>query len=172
MNICTDENSSEKPLIFIVDDSSSERMLLKAAMEKGGFSLLELDSAEKLFSKLENVRPDLIVLDIDMPGMNGFEACRILRQSPDFVSLPILICTGHKDVDSVKKAFEAGATDFITKPIHFHLLPHRVRYLLRSSLTDGELRDTLARLRFPTPASPSPKAPRNRQVPSKRSQAP
>jgi CheY-like chemotaxis protein len=145
MNIDTTGKTCDKPLILIVDDSSSERMLMRAALEKGGFSVLELDSAEKLFPTLESVRPDLIVLDIEMPGMNGFEACRKLRHHPRFVNLPVLICTGQQDIESIEKAFEAGATDFFTKPNLFHLLPHRVSYLLRSSKTDSQLRDTLAR---------------------------
>jgi diguanylate cyclase (GGDEF)-like protein len=77
--------------------------------------------------------PEIVLLDIDMPVLDGNEVCRRLRAEPRFSTVPIVIVTGHQDSAAVRRAFEAGATDFISKPVNWALLPHRLEYILRNA---------------------------------------
>jgi CheY-like chemotaxis protein len=90
----------------------------------------------------EGLVPDLLLLDVLMPGMNGFEACRILRRKHRLEHLPIIMLTALDDQMSIDEAYRCGATDFITKPLNIPLLPHRIRYLLRSAMAIRELFDS------------------------------
>src|SRR6185436_20466130 len=75
----------------------------------------------------------IVLLDVDMPGLDGNEVCRRLRAEARFSSVPIVIVTGHQDSDAIRSAFEAGATDFISKPVNWALLPRRLEYILRNA---------------------------------------
>jgi diguanylate cyclase (GGDEF)-like protein len=90
--------------------------------------------------------PELILLDVRMPHKNGFDTCRAVRELPQGRHVPILMLTGLDDVVAVQLAFEAGATDFITKPINWALLAQRLRYALRSREQEARLRESEARL--------------------------
>ena len=136
----------EAPVILVVDDDSVGRTLVQAALEIEGFSVIESESGEKALSVFETHRPDLILMDALMPGMDGFEACRALRGLPGGVDVPVLMLTGMEDVEAIARAFEAGATDFATKPIPWPLLAHRARYLLRSRRAFEALRQSETRL--------------------------
>ncbi|MCK4709901.1 MAG: EAL domain-containing protein, partial [Gammaproteobacteria bacterium] len=90
--------------------------------------------------------PDLILLDLMMPGLNGYDTCKGLRTIGDHKRLPIIILTGLDDIKSIEKAFESGSTDFITKPLNWPLLTQRVRYALRTRELFKELENTQKRL--------------------------
>jgi len=85
-------------------------------------------------------------MDVVMPRMNGFDSCALIRKSEGGEHVPILMITGLDDVDSIQKAYEAGATDFVTKPINFFLLPYRIRYMMRSAKNADDLRESQIRL--------------------------
>ncbi len=119
--------------VLVVDDDFTMRMLVVDALEQAGFEAIEADDGEKGVQVFEERSPDLILLDVVMPGMDGFSTCSAIRQLPQGQHVPILMMTGLDDVDSINQAFGAGATDFVTKPINYALLGHRVQYLLRSS---------------------------------------
>jgi PleD family two-component response regulator len=74
-----------------------------------------------------------VLLDVDMPGLDGYAVCRRLREEPRFASVPIVIVTGHEDSAAINHGFEAGASDFISKPVNWVLLPRRLAYMLRNS---------------------------------------
>ena len=75
----------------------------------------------------------IVLLDVDMPGMDGYAVCRRLRAEPRFATVPIVMVTGHEDSGAISRAFEAGATDFISKPVNWALLPRRLAYILRNA---------------------------------------
>ena len=83
----------------------------------------------------------------DMPELNGFDTCRQIRRLPAHRDTPIVMVTGHEDTESINRAYGSGATDFISKPINWSLLGHRVRYLLRTSQVSQGLRESEARNR-------------------------
>ncbi|HRY14471.1 MAG: EAL domain-containing protein [Candidatus Competibacteraceae bacterium] len=140
--------SREKPLILVVDDEPGQRLLTSAALNPGGFTTLEAEDGANALRLCRSEQPDLVLLDIVMPGLDGFVVCQTLRQQPGSRDLPILIVTGLDDLDSIEKAYDAGATDFITKPIQWLVLSHRLRYMLRASQTLQALRESEEQIRF------------------------
>lgn len=119
--------------VLVTDDNETMRRLMRATLEESGFQVMECSSGHETISCFEEHLPDAILLDVAMPGMDGFETCRKLRRLPGGEHVPILIVTGLGDDDSIREAFDAGATDFFTKPINWAILSHRVRYMLRAS---------------------------------------
>jgi diguanylate cyclase (GGDEF)-like protein/PAS domain S-box-containing protein len=90
--------------------------------------------------------PDLVLLDVQMPGLDGFGVCEEIRRNPAAGDVPVVMMTALDDVESIRRAYECGATDFATKPLHWLILSHRVRYLLRASANVAELRRSRERL--------------------------
>ncbi len=88
---------------------------------------------------IETVVPDVVRLDVMMPKLDGFALCAQLRHHPKFSHLPVVMITGLEDVQSINRAFETGATNFVTKPINWTLLGHQVKYALRNSQLEHEL---------------------------------
>ena len=116
--------------VLIVDDDQTSLLLMRAALRKAGFDAILANSGAQALALFASDTFDLVMLDVSMPGMSGFEVCVTLRQQAD-KSLPIVMVTGLDDVQSVETAYQSGATDFIGKPFNWALIGHRVRYLLR-----------------------------------------
>lgn len=127
------------PLILVVDDEASARLIMTATLEEAGFAVIEADSVASARSQFALHEPDLVILDVILPDGNGIALCAELRQHPKGHALPIAMATGLDDLASIQQAFQSGATDFITKPISWGTLGHRVRYLLRSHHAFEEL---------------------------------
>jgi signal transduction histidine kinase len=129
----TTNNAEEPEKILIVDDDRTMRLLARATLEKYGFQVEEAENGVLALAAFQDFQPNLILLDVLMPKMDGFATCMEIRKLPEGEKLPIVIITGLDDEDSINRAFKAGATDFITKPITWALLGYRVRYILRAS---------------------------------------
>ena len=125
--------------VLVVDDDTMTRFLVTEALEPEGFRIEEAASGLEALAAFQRAVPDLILLDVAMPGMSGFECCAQLRRLPGGAHVPIVVLTGNDDDDSIKQALEAGASDFISKPMQWRLLAHRLRYLLRASSALTEL---------------------------------
>lgn len=119
--------------ILIVDDDDTELFLLRHTLEGAGFTVREAVTAEEGLDACRAVRPDALVLDATLPGMDGFEMCRLLRTQPAYRGLPILMLTGREDPQCRTNAFEAGVTDFMTKTTDWARIVARVRALLDPS---------------------------------------
>ncbi|MEE9281193.1 MAG: EAL domain-containing protein [Myxococcota bacterium] len=132
-------NAPRKPLVLIADDDPGVRILAASGLEADGFEVAEVTTGGEALAYCQRKQPDLLVLDLNMPLVNGFEVCRILRRAAAVCATPILIMTGVEDLDSIKRALDAGATDFIRKPIHPALLAHRARYILSASYAHAQL---------------------------------
>lgn len=133
-------------LVMIVDDDRFMRQTFQDVLEADGFATVlasDGESAIKIFKKLH---PDLVLLDLLMPGKDGFETCREIRGMREGKYTPVMMVTGLGDTDSIHRAFEAGATDFISKPFNPDLLVYRIRYMLRASLSTNKLAQSEARL--------------------------
>jgi diguanylate cyclase (GGDEF)-like protein/PAS domain S-box-containing protein len=140
--------SNEFPSVLIVDDDPMTRMLVIEALEPEGFAVQEAESGAEGLEAFGRLKPDIVLLDVSMPGMDGFECCRRLRRLPDGERVPVIVLTGNDDDESITSAFEAGATDFVSKPMRWKLLAYRVRYLLRSSAVLEDLARSRASLAF------------------------
>ena len=120
-------------IAIIADDEELGRVLLGQAVAGVGLKALAFtNGAEALAAALVN-DVAIVLLDVDMPVMDGNEVCRRLRADPRFSSVPIVIVTGHQDSAAIRRAFDAGATDFVSKPVNWALLPHRLEYILRNA---------------------------------------
>jgi len=135
-----------KPVILIVDDDKLMRSVLQDSLKSAGFEVTSVADGDSAIHSIASVKPDLVLLDMIMPGKDGCETCREIRTLPGGAYLPVLMITGMDNADSIHRAFEAGATDFITKPVNAELLAHRVRYMLRASQNVRNLAESQARL--------------------------
>jgi diguanylate cyclase (GGDEF)-like protein/PAS domain S-box-containing protein len=128
-----EHNGENTPLILVVDDDTVMRMLAHTSLAREGYRVKEAENGAEALSLLNALKPDLILLDVMMPELDGFSTCEQVRRSPGHERTPICMMTGLEDTGSIHRAYQAGATDFITKPINWLLLGYRVRYLLRTS---------------------------------------
>lgn len=125
-------------VILIADDDPTIRLLVSEALSTVGYQIEEAEDGLQALAMLRVMKADLIILDVTMPRKLGYEVCEELRSMPGYQATPVLMATGHDDVESIRKAFEAGASDFLTKPINWELLPYRIDFLLRASRAEKE----------------------------------
>ncbi|MBD1903207.1 GAF domain-containing protein [Trichocoleus sp. DQ-A3] len=146
MNItCTEPDSY---LVLIVDDDKFTRMQLRAMIEHEGYTVAEASDGEEGLAAYISLHPDIVLLDALMPILDGFSCCRQLKSLPQGDRTPVLIITSLDDRESVNQAFEAGATDYVTKPVHWAVLRQRMRRLLQASRAAEELRQQNQRQRL------------------------
>jgi putative two-component system response regulator len=112
--------------IFVVDDSDTNLSMAEEALERY-YRVMTVPSGQKMFSLLEKIIPDLILLDIEMPEMNGFEAIRLLKANALWAGIPVMFLTGRTDSSVEVHGFELGAVDFVGKPFSTPVLLNRVR---------------------------------------------
>lgn len=117
--------------VLIVDDDADLQNVVCAMLKASGFQTCAVGSAEEAFDLLRQTRPDLMVLDWNLPGMSGVEFCRRLRREPRLGRLPVLFLTAHSSTGDIVEAFSAGADDFVSKPFRAPELAARVLGLIR-----------------------------------------
>jgi diguanylate cyclase (GGDEF)-like protein len=130
--------------ILVVDDDATARLLMRAALHKCGYEVTLAQGGEDALRQFRAHVFDMIMLDIDMPDLSGHAVCATIRAEVGHL-LPILMVTGMNDVQSVECAYRSGATDFISKPMNWALIGHRVKYLLRGHQVMLDLRAVQAR---------------------------
>jgi len=104
--------------ILIVDDSPTERHVLNDLLTKAGFEVFSSDSGEDAIHKSKQQKPDLILMDVVMPGLNGFQATRAISRDPETKSIPIIICTSKSQETDKIWGLRQGARDYIVKPVN------------------------------------------------------
>jgi diguanylate cyclase (GGDEF)-like protein/PAS domain S-box-containing protein len=132
---------SSLPSVLVVVDDAIMRLRFRIWLEAADWLVEEACGGQKVIEAFQRLRPDLVILELMMPEMDGFKTCASLRNLEEGRHTPILAITGIQDNASINRAFNAGATDFISKPVSSELLKHRARYLLRS----GRALEDLAR---------------------------
>ena len=138
----TDAHHGTKSRILVVDDSVFDRFMTREALIQAGFDVEESEDGAKAVDMFKALEPAMILMDVKMPHVDGFAACSEIRALPSGEHVPILMMTGLEDVESINRAYEVGATDFITKPLNAPILVHRVRYMLRALQMAEELRES------------------------------
>jgi cyclic di-GMP phosphodiesterase len=141
-----EKNNKQKFMVLIADDDIIHRITIRAALENAGFCVEDAENGLQAIEKYQKLTPDLVILDVEMPELDGFSTCKQLRSFSNGQYLPILMVTGLDDINSINTAFDAGATDFLTKPINLALLGYKVSYLLRSAQTSQALAISEAKL--------------------------
>jgi diguanylate cyclase (GGDEF)-like protein len=121
------------PIAIIADDEDLGRLLLAETAAESGLAAQSFDNGLEALQAALSQEVAIVLLDVDMPGMDGYAVCRRLRAEPRFATVPIVMVTGHEDSGAISRAFEAGATDFISKPVNWSLLPRRLAYILRNA---------------------------------------
>ena len=145
-------NSSLSPstaTILVVDDTPANISVLLGLLNKQGYKVLVANDGASALEQLKHVHPDLILLDVMMPGLDGFEVCRRIKQLPDLAEIPILFLTALDETEEKLKGFAAGAADYVTKPlrhpevlarVNVHLALHRANHALKDANNELERR--------------------------------
>jgi CheY-like chemotaxis protein/phosphoribosyl 1,2-cyclic phosphodiesterase len=118
---------TDSPLVLVIDDDEDLRVLARRALTRAGHRVTEAEGGEEGLAIMRSRQPNLILLDISMPSMDGFEVLRSIREGDEMSGVPVIVLTAHGDEESVRKSFEAGATDFLAKPFTPPQLDARVR---------------------------------------------
>lgn len=122
------DNMAEK--ILVVDDDLDSLKLIGLMLQRNGYDVIAANAGNQAIAKAVSDRPDLIILDVMMPDMNGYEVCRRLRKNPETKAIPIIMFTAKTLIDDKVAGFEAGADDYLTKPTHPAELASRVKAIL------------------------------------------
>ena len=122
---------TEQASILVVDDQAPNRKLLTDLLRSKGYTVETASGGQEALLKVRASKPDLVLLDVVMPDLSGYEVCKIIRSDPDTGVLPIIMVTALDPTEERVKGLEAGADDFLTKPINVAELLARVRSLLR-----------------------------------------
>ncbi|HOD83126.1 MAG: Response regulator PleD [Planctomycetes bacterium ADurb.Bin126] len=142
--------------VLVVDDNPQNLELLVAYLDKLGCQIATAVDGIDALEKVSRESPDLILLDIMMPRMSGFEVCRKLKSAPATRDIPIIMVTALNELGDIERGVESGTDDFITKPVNRLELTTRVRSLLRVRHLQSELDRTLAYLNDVETEPPSP----------------
>jgi len=133
--------------ILVVDDEPKNRELIRDTLEVRGYAIEEADSGTEALVCIAAAPPDVVLLDVSMPGMDGLEVCRQLKGDPVTASLPVIMVTAHADRRDRLAGIEAGADDYLTKPVDLQDLLLRVRNVVRGKRLADEVKENLRRLR-------------------------
>ena len=114
--------------ILIVDDMSTHLLLLQTILEEDGYKTIMLDDSTQVINTMHNDKVDIVLLDIMMPGMDGFKVLEEIRKDEKLKKIPVIIISARTDSWSIKNALDRGAFDYITKPINIQDLRNKVKY--------------------------------------------
>ena len=147
--------------VLVVDDIAANVKLLEARLSAEYFTVLTANSPGDALAILRDEHVDVVLLDVMMPGMNGFEVCRRIKSAPKTMHVPVIMVSALDQASDKVQGLEAGADDFLTKPVDDIALITRVKNLTRlKSLNDELMRATIsARCRLPPPIARSPPRP-------------
>jgi CheY-like chemotaxis protein len=120
----------QKDTILVVDDNAVNLEVMQAVLSRAGYETTLIDDSKACLEMLKTFTPDLILLDINMPGLNGLEVCKLLQLDPKTCEIPIIFVTGMTDNKTIKDAFEAGCTDYVEKPINRDEFLARIKSVL------------------------------------------
>jgi signal transduction histidine kinase len=141
----TDSHPQPQGLVLIADDDATVRRLLRHVLERDGYLVEEAEDGPETLEIFGRDHPDIVLLDAVMPTMDGFAVCEQIKTLPHGESIPVLMITGLDDQESVDRAFEVGAIDYITKPIHWAVLRQRMRRIFQTRRLE-KLRDELTQM--------------------------
>ena len=115
--------------VLVVDDSRTELMHLSEVLRKGGYAVRTAGNAEEALQALQAERPDLVLMDVVMPGQNGFQLTRTITRDPQYAGLPVIICTSKSQETDRVWGMRQGARDYVTKPVDARELLDKIRAL-------------------------------------------
>ncbi len=122
--------------ILAVDDETDVLLVIKTALQSEGFEVSSATNGQEALDKIPSEKPDLVILDVMMPGMTGFEVLDKMKSDPDMAGIPVIMLTGLSERSKIKQALESGTDYYIVKPFDFHDLMSKVNDALNSSTDD------------------------------------
>jgi CheY-like chemotaxis protein len=125
---------SSRPTILVVDDDEIQRIILNKLLTARNYSLLFARDGFEALNVLKNKHPNLILMDIMMPNMNGMEATRQLKTNPEFAGIPVIMITGKSEGEVVNDCMKAGAVDFVVKPYEHATLLAKIDHALKAAV--------------------------------------
>jgi diguanylate cyclase len=134
------KTSTKIPVALIADDDEITRTFMEAALEQAGCTTVSVGDGASALQATLTQSFDIVLLDVNMPNMDGYAVCRAIRAIPALRFVPVVMVTSKADPADIGLAFEAGATDFIAKPVQWTLVPHRMRYILRNAELEKQSR--------------------------------
>ena len=127
--------------VVVADDDATTRLLIRAALEQDGWTVEEAEDGAQSYEAVKRLQPNIVLLDVGMPELDGFEVCARLRELRSAQHIPVMMMTGLDDQESISRAYEVGATDFLSKPFNYMILKQRLRYMSRAEQDGRELRN-------------------------------
>ena len=140
------EDKQQLKSVLVVEDDAAARLMTRSTLELSNFIVDEAEDGEQALQLFHEKHHDVILLDVHLPGMDGFSICQQIRATAYGKFTPIVMITGVDDIDSIENAYDLGATDFIIKPVNWTILGHRVHYIMRAQQTFDELQVSRVRL--------------------------
>jgi DNA-binding response OmpR family regulator len=135
---------AEPTRILVVDDDPILREFSKVYLSSPAAEIETATDVDDAIARLTEQAFDIALIDIEMPGRDGYALLEVIRSDPGTSKMPVMMLTGREDIASIDRSYELGATAFTTKPVNWRQLTYQIRYLLRSSRTEQELRRRLA----------------------------
>ena len=130
-----------RPLVLVIEDDPANRILLQAQLERSGFDAVVTADGLDGLAAVSEVHPDVVLLDVGLPGIDGLEVCRRLRLDPATIALPVILLTGRSSIDDIVEGLDAGADDFLSKPYDEAVLLARLRSATRLGRVLAEMQD-------------------------------
>jgi CheY-like chemotaxis protein len=121
-----------RPMVLVVEDNPVNLELVEAVLDREGYEVISAASAEEALKRLERLRPDLVLLDIQLPGLDGLGLTRLLKANPATVEIPVVALSAHARLEDRQAALEAGCVEYISKPIDTRALPAQLAAVLRA----------------------------------------
>jgi CheY-like chemotaxis protein len=128
----TPSSDGSHPLVLVVEDNPVNLELVEAVLEREGYEVISAASAEEALRRLQRLRPDLVLLDIQLPGLDGLGLTRLLKADPATAGIPIVALTAHARREDRQAALDAGCVEYISKPIDTRTLPAQLAAVLTS----------------------------------------
>ena len=136
------QSSQPSYLVLVADDDPMIRLLAQQVLSSNSFKVVQAENGQDALDLFQAKTPDLILCDVMMPTIDGFELCSSIRATKQGKHVPIVMMTGLNDSRSIQRAFAVGATDYCEKPINWELLPYKLNYIMRASSTFSELQES------------------------------
>jgi len=129
-----------RPKALVAEDDPTQRLILQECVASAGFEVITAADGAEALALAQQLDLDVILLDVMMPKMTGFEVCAAINRMPKLSGVPVLIMTNLDDESAIAQAFAAGATDFLAKPINWRFIHHRLKFVVRIGQMERELR--------------------------------
>lgn len=133
------EKDMQSLRILIVDDAEGQRFILRNIIMEMGYQPVLAESGEQALKVIPRCNPQMVLLDVSMPGMDGFEVCRRLKENPDTQDIPVIFISGFEGGEEITRVFEAGGEDYVTKPFIPEVIKARVGVRMKLIETMGKL---------------------------------